>query len=48
MKEKLQEKIQVLLNEVTYTIEEIQKNNLQNEQFALDFVDELNRLSVSF
>ena len=37
-----------VINELKDIIQEIQINDLQNEQFSLDFVDEINRLSVSF
>ena len=48
MEEILKERMQKCLNELKNIIQEVQINDLQNEQFALDFVDEINRLSVLF
>lgn len=46
--EELKERMNKSLQELKSIIQEIQINDCQNEQFALDFVDEINRLSVSF
>ena len=46
--EELKERMNKSLQELKSIIQEIQINDYQNEQFALDFVDEINRLSVSF
>ena len=49
MKEQeIQEKMKKALEDVTQIISEIQNLGLQNEQYSLDFVDELNKLSVTF
>ena len=47
-KEELQNRMKKALEEVTFIVSEIQNLGLQNEQFALDFVDNLNELSVRF
>lgn len=47
MKE-LKERMHKSLQELKSIVQEIQINDYQNEQFALDFVDEINKLSVSF
>lgn len=44
----LKDRMHNVINELKDIIQEIQINDLQNEQFSLDFVDEINRLSVSF
>lgn len=48
MEKELKKRMNKLLIELQEVIQEIQINDLQNEQFALDFVDEINKLSVSF
>lgn len=49
MKEKeLLERMKKALSEVTSIIAEIQSAGLQNEQYSLNFLDELNKLSVIF
>lgn len=48
MEKVLKEKMEKALSELRDIIQEIQINDFQNEQFALDFVDEINKLSVSF
>lgn len=48
MEKELKERMQKVLSDLKNVIQEIQINDLQNEQFALNFVDEINRLSVSF
>lgn len=46
--EQLKQRMHDSLQELQSIISEIQESNLQNEQFCLDFVDEINKLSVSF
>lgn len=46
--EKLKKKTDKILLELNDVITEIQKEGLQNTQEALDFIDEVNKLSVSF
>lgn len=48
MESKLKERIRKVLAEAKDIIQEIQINDLQDEQFALDFLDKLNGLSVMF
>lgn len=48
MEKELRERMQKSLSELKNIIQDIQIYDLQNEQFALDFVDEINKLSVSF
>ena len=48
MEEVLKIRMKKLLNELEDIIQNVQINGLQNEQFALDFVDEINKLSVAF
>jgi hypothetical protein len=48
MEEVLKIRMKKLLNELEDIIKDVQNYNLQNEQFALDFVDEINKLSVTF
>ena len=48
MMEKLKERMNNVLKEVADIITDIQSNNLQNEQDSLNFLDELNKLSVTF
>ena len=44
----VQKRMDNILKDIKQLVEDIQKDNLQNEQFTLDFMDELNKLSVSF
>jgi hypothetical protein len=37
-----------IINNVTEFMNRIQKENYQNEQWVLDFCDELNKLSIEF
>lgn len=46
--EELKERMNKSLKELKSIILDVQINDYQNEQFALDFVDEINKLSVSF
>lgn len=46
--EELKERMDKSLKELKSIILDVQINDYQNEQFALDFVDEINKLSVSF
>lgn len=48
MKQKLKERMDKVIQELTDIISEIQTEGFQNEQESLNFVDEVNRLSVSF
>ena len=48
MEKELRERMQKSLSELKSIIQDVQIYDLQNEQFALDFVDEINKLSVSF
>lgn len=48
MEEVLKIRMKKLLNELEDIIQDVQIYDLQNEQFALDFVDEINKLSVAF
>lgn len=48
MEELLKIRMKKLLNELEDIIQDVQIYDLQNEQFALDFVDEINKLSVAF
>ena len=46
--QELKERMTKAIQEMTDIISEIQISGLQNEQESLDFVDEINKLSVSF
>lgn len=48
MNKVLNKRIENVLSELKAIIIEIQENKLQNEQFTLNFMDELNKLSVTF
>ena len=48
MEQELKERMSKSIQELTDIISEIQIRGLQNEQESLNFVDEINRLSVSF
>lgn len=48
MEQELKERMNNVIQELTEVISEIQIRGLQNEQESLNFVDEINRLSVSF
>ena len=48
MEQELKERMNKAIQELTDIISEIQIRELQNEQESLNFVDEINRLSVSF
>ena len=48
MEEVLKIRMKKLLNELEDIIQDVQIYDLQDEQFALDFVDEINKLSVAF
>ena len=48
MEQELKERMSKVIQELTDVISEIQIRGLQNEQESLNFVDEINRLSVSF
>lgn len=48
MEQELKERMNKAIQELTDIISEIQIRGLQNEQESLNFVDEINRLSVSF
>lgn len=48
MEKALKKRINKVLLDVESIIQDIQDNNLQNEQFALNFVDTLNKLSITF
>ena len=44
----LQKRMDNILEDIDSIIEEIEREGLQHTQSALNFVDELNKLSVSF
>lgn len=46
--EELQKRMAKCLKELKSIIQDVQINDYQDDQFALDFVDEINKLSVSF
>ena len=46
--QELKERMQELQRKLKAIIDDIQDNNLTNEQFALDFVDDINKMSVAF
>lgn len=48
VRERIVKKIIVLLDDLENTVKDIQDNGFENEQFALNFLDELNRISVLF
>ena len=48
MERELKKRMIKAVQELTDIISEIQLRGLQNEQESLNFVDEINRLSVSF
>ena len=48
MENQLKERMNKALEEVNTIIRDIQENNLQHEQETLNFLDELNKLSVTF
>ena len=48
MEQELKERMNKAIQELADIISEIQIRGLQNEQESLNFVDEINRLSVSF
>ena len=48
MEQALKERMNKAIQELDDIISEIQIRGLQNEQESLNFVDEINRLSVSF
>ena len=48
MEKALKKRINKVLLDVESIIQDIQDNDLQNEQFALNFVDTLNKLSITF
>lgn len=48
MEQELKERMNKAIQELADIISKIQIRGLQNEQESLNFVDEINRLSVSF
>lgn len=48
MEKQLQKRMDNALKEVSSIISDIQDKELQNEQESLNFLDELNKLSVVF
>lgn len=48
MEENLKNKMIKVTHDLLEIMADIQNNKLQNEQFALDFVDSLNKISVKF
>lgn len=48
MEEALKKKLKQVLSDLNEIILEIQNNKLKNEQYILDFMDELNKISVMF
>ena len=48
MEEILQQRITNILNDLNTLINDIQENHLENKQFAINFMDEINKLSVLF
>lgn len=48
MEETLKKKLKQVLSDLNEIILEIQNNKLKNEQYILDFMDELNKISVMF
>ena len=48
VEQELKEKMTKVIQDLTDVISEIQIRELQNEQDSLNFIDEINRLSVSF
>ena len=48
MEKQLQKRMDNALKEVSSIISDIQNKELQNEQESLNFLDELNKLSVVF
>lgn len=48
MEKNLQSQAHSLLKALSNLVEEIKTSNLQNEQWALDWIDEVNKLSVEF
>ena len=44
----IQKRMNNIIQELEQLITDIQNDNLQNEQFALDFIDKVNKLSISF
>lgn len=48
MEQELKERMNNALTELTSIIDEIQIRELQNEQESLNFLDEINKLSVLF
>lgn len=48
MEEALKKKLKKVLSDLNEIILEIQNNKLENEQYILDFMDEVNKISVMF
>ena len=48
MEEALKKKLKQVLSDLNEIILEIQDNKLKNEQYILDFMDEVNKISVMF
>lgn len=48
MEDNLQKRAQNLLIVLSNLVEEIKTSNLQNSQWALNWIDEVNKLSVEF
>lgn len=48
MEKMLKEKMSKLTDDLDEILQYIQIKGLTNEQFVLDFLDEVNRMSVSF
>jgi len=48
MEETLKKKLKQVLSDLNEIILEIQNNKLENEQYILDFMDEVNKISVMF
>lgn len=46
--QELKQRMVDITNQLKYIISEIQKEELQNTQEALNFIDDINMLSVSF
>lgn len=44
----LEKRCDTVLNDVEQILKEIKDNGLQNEQFLINFLDNLNRLSVLY
>ena len=48
MEKALKKKLKQVLSDLNEIILEIQNNKLENEQYILDFMDEVNKISVMF